>query len=74
MKPGDRVRVVGRGHPWKGAVGKITRAYGGKGIMAGRLDWYLQLDPPHGLESVGRQAAAKTSELEPEENRSGVLF
>lgn len=61
MKPGDRIRVTGRDHPWKGAVGQITRKYPGRA-----LDWYLVLDAPHGNPLYGRESAARKADLEPE--------
>lgn len=62
MKPGDRIRVTGRNHPWKGAVGRISRR-----CPDGPQDWYLVLDAPHGFASYGRESAARTADLEPED-------
>jgi hypothetical protein len=62
VKPGDRIRVTGKKHPWKGAVGRITRRHDGD-----RLDWYLVLDPPHGFPAYGRESAALAADLEPED-------
>jgi hypothetical protein len=64
VKPGDRVRVIGRKHPWKGATGRIARAY-----ATPRHDWLLVLDAPYGVKSMGRESCVADRDIEPEDTQ-----
>jgi hypothetical protein len=71
MKPGDRVVICRRSHPWYGRAGVITRAYGSEcgDIPRLGLDWVIQLDS--GRECCAESADVRSPDLEPE---TGALF
>lgn len=65
FKRGDRIRVTGRTHPWRGAAGVIL--YSDSRPVTGEPWWVLQLDAPWGHEGVHRQACASEADIGPED-------
>ena len=51
LKDGDRVFIVGKGHPWKGKAGNLI-AYEKYGL--GWMGWRVELDDPFGQECYAR--------------------